>query len=110
MRERRDVFDVAELQPRYTCGKCHSEITFKIPRVQEAEGGPRKTKSPPTPTANGLCLFCREKLVEVAVKIPGDGTRAGVEEAIAAYQKFYRLVVDNDLPIKLVAEGGLTFA
>jgi hypothetical protein len=28
----------------------------------------------------------------------------GVKEAIAAYQTFYRLVVDHNLPIKLVAE------
>ena len=109
MRERRDVFEVAELQPRYTCSKCHGELTLKILATQEARAENRE--QPPEVAVNDLCLFCAADLKKVRAAIPqsqlhaaDDGIRVGVKEAIAAYQTFYRLVVDHNLPIKLVAE------
>jgi hypothetical protein len=95
------VFDVAELQPRYTCSKCHSESTIKILNTKEAVNQKQSDLA-----TNGVCPFCRVELEKVEVRLPAVGPALvpALKQAIDAYQTFYRLVVDHNLPIKLVAE------
>lgn len=98
VRERREVFDVAEFRLSYTCPKCESELVFKPEKQQallptgEPDPDPKKQASLP---ATELCLVCHTNMGMA------DGGQ-GLWEAIKLYREFYDYTHGNKVPLKLV--------
>lgn len=91
VRERREVFDLAEFRLSYTCPHCGNEFIFKAEKSEPVETW-RK------------CPMCARELATWK-----DQTNPPVVlwEALSLYRDFYKFVTGCKLPLKLVVTESL---
>jgi hypothetical protein len=95
VRERRDVFDIAEFRLSYTCPDCGSEFVFNSEKYELLPTGePDLTKTAPLPGSE-WCLVCHTNM--------GMADRGeALWRAIKLYREFYDYTHRNKVPLKLV--------